>query len=448
MRKKLMLGAAAMTISTMAAAGMAATAGALPLPTWRANEPTNFAITKIVPAEQRMEIAVDIQEGEPEGLVPNMIYISYGGNMTDYDLWLMRYAWEPAGSTRVLSKTRAALGADFSTPVTITAAEMAPGADLTKTTRLEYSVEMSNFQDNAGRVDFSRCVNSSVFKSGAATECWMEKRADGRLQYQPYTAAGERVEIPEAEDKILTAKTDYWVPESGVWPDGWYTPVPEEPDGPDDGGGGNGEDNGDNGGGSGENGDNNGGNSGENGGENGSDNGGAEDDGDSGNGTAEQGNTVNNSDNGANNSGNGTGNSENNADNSSESTSGNSEAESSNSGNNSAEDGGVNSASENASEVTLAWLPGDYWVTNTETIEGEGAENDNDGAAAIAAPGKDNEDDAAEVATPELGQKTEGMPAFLQALLVALGTFAAIMLWWLLFFGRRKNNEERKENES
>ncbi|MBP3899375.1 hypothetical protein J6D24_01030 [Candidatus Saccharibacteria bacterium] len=81
-----------------------------------------------------------------------------------------------------------------------------------------------------GRVDYTRCIHSSVFISGLATECRMEEIGNGKVQYQPYTSDGRRVEIPAEEDAILTAATEAWDPPYG-WPD--LTPPEPEPVEPD-----------------------------------------------------------------------------------------------------------------------------------------------------------------------------------------------------------------------
>ena len=78
-----------------------------------------------------------------------------------------------------------------------------------------------------GRVDYTRCIHSSVFISGLATECRMEEIGNGKVQYQPYTSDGRRVEIPAEEDAILTAATEAWDPPYG-WPD--LTPPEPEPE--------------------------------------------------------------------------------------------------------------------------------------------------------------------------------------------------------------------------
>lgn len=79
------------------------------------------------------------------------------------------------------------------------------------------------------RADYRRCVNSSVFDLNTM-ECVMEDLGNGKVQYQPYTVDGERVEIPADEDLMLTQMTENWRAEPGDWGPEWYEEPELEPE--------------------------------------------------------------------------------------------------------------------------------------------------------------------------------------------------------------------------
>lgn len=198
-------------------------------------------VTKIVPREPRIELTYHDNNPaysykEDDFSWPRKVNMGYGdftdrhlyGLNSSYDLyWLgpenrMKIAYLQAEA--VLSAPR---WTDGMTMV-ITRPLLYKDADLVEGSggRISYKIGFTNGTYLLGRVDYTRCINSSVFRSGLATECWMEEIGDGKVQYQPYTSDGVRVEIPAEEDAILTAATEAWIPPFG-WPDLEPEPEPE-----------------------------------------------------------------------------------------------------------------------------------------------------------------------------------------------------------------------------
>ena len=205
------------------------------------NRIDDVMITKIVPGEPRIEITYNDTNPiySDNDSWPRMVNIGYG-DFTDRDLYLVNKSFDYYSPRRNNQMKVAYFQAEEYVPprwndgVTITVsgvpriyknADLLTGAE----GRLVYVVTFTNSERLLGRVDYTRCINSSVFISGEATECWMEEIGDGKVQYQPYTSSGVRVEIPPEEDAVLTAATESWIPEYG-WPDLEPEPEPEEPE--------------------------------------------------------------------------------------------------------------------------------------------------------------------------------------------------------------------------
>lgn len=130
-------------------------------------------------------------------------------------VWLY---YEPEGGARatLINTNMMAMGLILNTnrpSVTFSSLQINPDTfDANTTGKLGYSfVSYDSTAKTSGIADFHRCTQSSVFLSGQATKCRAESYADGLIQYQPYDAAGNRVEIPAEEDAVLTAETFAWL---------------------------------------------------------------------------------------------------------------------------------------------------------------------------------------------------------------------------------------------
>lgn len=130
-------------------------------------------------------------------------------------VWLY---YEPEGGARttLINTNMMAMGLILNTnrpSVTFSSLQINPDTfDANTTGKLGYSfVSYDSTAKTSGIADFHRCTQSSVFLSGQATKCRAESYADGLIQYQPYDAAGNRVEIPADEDAVLTAETFAWL---------------------------------------------------------------------------------------------------------------------------------------------------------------------------------------------------------------------------------------------
>ena len=152
-------------------------------------------------------------------------------------VWLY---YEPEGGARItlINTNMMAMGLVLNTnrpSVTFSSLQIDPDTfDANTTGKLGYSfVSYDSTAKTSGIADFHRCTQSSVFLSGQATKCRAESYADGLIQYQPYDAAGNRVEIPADEDAILTAETFAWLSQmeepEPVEPEP-VTPDPVEPE--------------------------------------------------------------------------------------------------------------------------------------------------------------------------------------------------------------------------
>lgn len=204
------------------------------------NTVDDIVITKIMPYTPRIELVYNMTNPaySANSGIPFRINIGYG-NFSDMDIYnLSDYASvanqglpEEVGATKVTSMMIGSVKPNWSDGQTLALYSFMIDSNVDlingSSGRLMYRIMFSNGTRLLGRVDYTRCINSSVFLSGEATECWMEYRADGKMQYQPYTAEGIRVEIPAEEDAVLTAATDAWEPEYG-WPELEPEPEPAE----------------------------------------------------------------------------------------------------------------------------------------------------------------------------------------------------------------------------
>lgn len=196
-------------------------------------------VTRIVPSEPRIELTyhkASSSYGVDNGAWPKNINMGYGVELTDKNI-------HDLGNKTVEQKYGSVL--NVTNIMKVTAEEVTTiwedgqtigfygyminrNADLTVGSggRMIYTVTFTTGEVLLGRVDYSRCVNSSVFLNGEATECRMEDLGNGKVQYQPYTSTGARVEIPPEEDAILTEITESWEPPYG-WPTLQPDPEPE-----------------------------------------------------------------------------------------------------------------------------------------------------------------------------------------------------------------------------
>lgn len=147
-------------------------------------------------------------------------------------VWLY---YEPEGGARttLINTNMMAMGLILNTnrpSVTFSSLQINPDTfDANTTGKLGYSfVSYDSTAKTSGIADFHRCTQSSVFLSGQATKCRAESYVDGLIQYQPYDAAGNRVEIPADEDAVLTAETFAWL--SQMEEPEPVEPEPTEPD--------------------------------------------------------------------------------------------------------------------------------------------------------------------------------------------------------------------------
>ena len=202
-------------------------------PRYYANQETDFMITRIVPSDGTIEATEMLMDGHDYHNIYH-INVAFGSDPSDYALSQLRYSNNP-GDTTVFNNYAVYGGAWMDgQSEDISQDFKRNGGNLVSniTGRMYFVAVYSDFKTDFGRVDYSRCINSSVFISGEATECRMERAGNGKIQYQPYNASGERVEIPAEEDVELTALTDRFIYESGDWP-AEYEWVEDEPEGDD-----------------------------------------------------------------------------------------------------------------------------------------------------------------------------------------------------------------------
>ena len=203
-------------------------------PTYLLNQQADFMITKIVPATSAIELKyvrhdTMVNRGEPQ------YFNSWQGPLSDYELDTLKWAMVEGQQLLFKGFVRANIDEKFKEGkvMPLAGTRMAAGADLSNVYEIDYAVSYSNGEFERVRVSYGRCAKSSVFLSGEATECRLEDRGNGKVQYQPYTSDGVRVEIPADEDALLLAEEDAWRPEPG-WPG--ESDEQGEPDEPNGGG--------------------------------------------------------------------------------------------------------------------------------------------------------------------------------------------------------------------
>ncbi len=191
-------------------------------PTYPVNQDLIYYPSIIIPNSGYLEMKYDADPLE-NGKYPYaamMIMIQFGP-MTDYQFYWWNGSQLSDENTTIFNNFGYEMfyGAYFKGKT----GEMRNSALKNNTSgRLEYKIVTNDGYTLMYRVDYNRCVKSSVFLSGVATECRAEKIGEGAVQYQPYTQSGERVEIPAEEDAILTAETLNWRAEPGDWGPEWY----------------------------------------------------------------------------------------------------------------------------------------------------------------------------------------------------------------------------------
>lgn len=197
-------------------------------------------ITKIIPNQPKIEFRYNKLDPSQYGddASPYWVVVGYG-DLTDKEMYYVprakTYEGEYYGRNvkNVVDIAANEIVASWpnGSSGSVSAHKIRPNIDLVNGSggKLMYKVYMANGEMLVGRVNYSRCIDSLVFKSGIATECWAEDLGNGKVQYQPYTSDGIRVEIPPEEDAILTAETESWVAEYG-WPDLEPEPEPAEPE--------------------------------------------------------------------------------------------------------------------------------------------------------------------------------------------------------------------------
>lgn len=202
---------------------------------YQANLLTDFMITKIVPSTGVIEATERLLPGHDYHNIYH-INLAFGSDPSDYELSQLAYD-NRAGDTTIFNKNAIYGGIWIDGQAEDISKDYRNRGGVisqNNTGRMYFIAVYSDFKVDYGRVDYSRCIKSSVFISGEATECRAEATKEGRIRYQPYTADGVRVEIPEAEDIELSALTDRFIYESGDWP-AEYEWVEDEPE-PDNNG--------------------------------------------------------------------------------------------------------------------------------------------------------------------------------------------------------------------
>lgn len=202
------------------------------------NEVDDIMITRIAPYDKKIDLeyhAINPAYPEEPNRTAFRINIGYG-NFSDMDIYSLNdYKSvsaqgfpEEVGAVKVTSMMVDSVKANWSDGQTLNlyGFMVNSNADLVDGSggRLIYRILFTYGEVLLGRVDYTRCINSSVFRSGEATECRLEYLENSKVQYQPYTSEGVRVEIPLEEDVLLKAATEAWEPEYG-WPD-----LPPEPE--------------------------------------------------------------------------------------------------------------------------------------------------------------------------------------------------------------------------
>lgn len=408
-------------------------------PTYLSNIYDEVMISRIVPAEQYLEVTYNKLGIRADGEIPEYFNIQFGG-LTDAELYSMGTG--QGANIKLVGATREQLfgGVPVSGQIGVINESIIGrfGPKLINNTsgRLDYIIVYDGGGGNQlSRADYSRCVNSSVFISGEATECRMERIGVNKVQYQPYTAEGIRVEIPADEDAILTAMTDNWRPETGEWGPEWQD---ESDDGDGDGDDDKGSDSGKSG--DDEKSDVNGDGSGSNdGGYNDSDYSEGENNDDSeGDKDGEKPKTD-------------------------EIASGESSKSANNAENRSEEkDDAVSETSDNRGEVVVASENGggDNGIVavsengggnNGNVIDGKMEEqfsdnNENSGEDYVAVTNEEFNADQ-DVGVPNLGKEPDNQPNWIAIMTICLASVAGLVGWVFLFFGKSKRNKRKETKE-
>ena len=433
LKKLAITGVAASTIISGVMPAM--TAMAAP-PVYKSNVVDEIIISKIIPAEDYMEITYNKLGTRDSSESPTLFNIQYG-EVTDYQLhYLGMEAY--AGSTVV---ARGHYDAQFhwesikdgSVKPIMRGSQMGMDVRLVNNTSNKmHFVVIYGTEQQRSRIDYSRCVESTAYKSGAGPVCKAEIKDNGLIQYQPYTFDGKRVEITDEEDAALTAATESWQAEPGNWGDEWYSdserPSTDDSDDGDDTSGDGGSDGGD--------------------GDRGSDDSSSTDaDSESSSGSDESGNGS-----------------------SSDSDSSSSSSDSSESGNSSSSGSESSDTtiyvtiastessrqSETSSGGTGSSVYGDGFFTglvgsvnggttgdSESTTSGDNTNSDNN-AGDSSSEANNTE---SEVGVPGLGKEEESGVNWAAAAAIVGMAAAGLVGWWFLFFGRYKFNNKRKENK-
>ncbi len=214
-------------ITVMAATGALSVKMAFATPpVYRSNLKDDLMITKINPKQNYF--VIEFNANERVGEWPTYVNFQTGG-LTDYQLHYLYNGEVTTALYKGLSFLLKSGGIQDGDTYKITRSDMPYGANLMNNTSgmIDYYIEYGVTQPQRSRVDYRRCVNSSVFNYDTM-ECVMEDLGNGYIAYQPYTLDGERVEIPAAEDARLSQITEEWRAEPGNWGAEWYAePEPE-----------------------------------------------------------------------------------------------------------------------------------------------------------------------------------------------------------------------------
>lgn len=199
-------------------------------PRYYSNLETDFMVTRIVPNEEKIEATETLMEGHDFHNIYH-INFAFGSDPSDYELSQLGYTSKPGDTTIFLANATHGGAWNDGQSEDITRAFRQRGGTISGNTsgRMYFVATYSDMKVDFGRIDYSRCINSSVFISGEATECRAERLGNGKIQYQPYASDGTRVEIPEEEDIELTALTNRFIYESGDWP-AEYEWIDDEPE--------------------------------------------------------------------------------------------------------------------------------------------------------------------------------------------------------------------------
>ena len=448
MRKKFLLKGLAVT-TILASAVPSMTASAAP-PVYKNNVLEEVMITKIIPSESYMELTYNSLGIRGEDERPTYSNIQYG-EITDYQLHNL-FSGKYANTTVVARGNHSAMyfWPSFESGETrplIKGKQIKSSVDLTKNTssQMFYIV---NFVTNPqySRIDYGRCTESEVYKAGLATECRMENKGNGLVQYQPYTSEGVRMELTPEEDARLTEATESWRAEPGAWGPEWYV-EPTEPntDEPDDEGETSGEGGDGSGGGSGETGGSGSETSGsetsgETGGEASGEIGGEGGDG-SGGGSGETGDNTSSGDNSSNSTGSEV----------KENSGWTEEKPTTEIAFSFTTSSATDISAQNPSMASgfAYWIPGETGSNgssvvsvNTDSTDSEQSATFDDVASDSNNGGNVASDD---VGVPSLGKEEAHEPNWLAVLAVIGVGMAGLVGWWFLFFGKKKSKDKKGE---